>query len=107
MVFFIVIIAVLGAIFSCKNIEAIYRKKDPPQVVIDEFIGMFIALAFIPPTSLNVILAFFAFRVFDVIKPAPIRRIERINSPYAIILDDVIAALYANISVQIIARIIS
>jgi len=69
---------------------------DPSIVVIDEIVGMWIALAGIGPGIPAVVSAFILFRAFDVLKPEPARSIERLGGGWGIMLDDVVAALYAN-----------
>jgi phosphatidylglycerophosphatase A len=78
-----------------------HRTADPSIVVIDEIVGIWIALLFVPKTVPAVILAFVAFRAFDIIKPQPARALERIPNGWGIMLDDVVAGVYANIATQI------
>ncbi len=92
-----------AALLVIREAEDIFGQKDSRQIVIDEVIGMMIALLFIPMKPVFILLAFVLFRVFDITKPFPIRRIEKMESPWGVVLDDVLAAVYANISVQIIA----
>ncbi len=79
--------------------------KDPSIVVIDEIVGMWISLFLLPKTAGVAILAFFFFRGYDIIKPPPARMVERIEGGFGIMLDDVFAAIYANISVRIVLAI--
>ncbi|MDD4879147.1 MAG: phosphatidylglycerophosphatase A [Candidatus Omnitrophica bacterium] len=93
----------VAALLVIKGAEELFGKKDSRRIVIDEAIGMMITLLFIPMKPEFITLAFIFFRVFDIIKPFPIKRIEKIKSPWGVVLDDVVAAVYANLSVQIIA----
>jgi phosphatidylglycerophosphatase A len=77
------------------------RGIDPGIVVIDEVIGMLIALLFVPKTALFLIAAFIFFRIFDITKPYPIRQMEKFPGGWGIVLDDVIAGIYANIAIQL------
>jgi phosphatidylglycerophosphatase A len=79
-----------------------HEEADPSIVVIDEIVGMWIALLFLPMTWPAVFMAFFFFRLFDIIKPYPAARLERIPHGWGIMLDDVAAGIYANIAVQIL-----
>jgi len=81
--------------------EAVFGKKDPGCVVIDEIVGMMIALILVPLTWINVIIVFILFRFMDVFKPYPIRKIEQMHGGSGIMLDDIVAGLYANIVFQI------
>ncbi|HEX9972894.1 MAG TPA: phosphatidylglycerophosphatase A [bacterium] len=74
---------------------------DPGIVVIDEVIGMLIALLFVPKTPFYLIAAFILFRIFDIAKPYPVRRMEKFPGGWGIVLDDVIAGICANIAIQL------
>jgi phosphatidylglycerophosphatase A len=78
------------------------RKADPPEVVIDEAIGMLLALALGPAGMTAALLTFGAFRVFDIVKPFPVRHLERLPGGWGIVADDVAAALYAAAAVRLI-----
>ena len=70
-------------------------RPDPGRVVIDEVCGQLIALAFLPPGWVPAGLAFALFRFFDIIKPWPIRGLERLPGGWGIMADDVGAGLAA------------
>jgi phosphatidylglycerophosphatase A len=70
-------------------------RKDPQFVVIDEVAGQWIALLFCPPDWRYGLLSLVLFRLFDITKPFPIRRIENLPEGWGIVLDDVAAGLYA------------
>ncbi len=93
----------VAALLVIREAEEIFGQKDSQHIVIDEVIGMMIALLFIPMKPVFIILAFVLFRVFDIAKPFPIRRIEKMKSPWGVVLDDVLAGIYANLSVRLIA----
>jgi phosphatidylglycerophosphatase A len=71
--------------------------NDPPRVVIDEVLGMSLSLAspVIPHSAVWIILAFLLFRLFDIAKPFPINRANAKRGALFVMVDDVIAALYA------------
>jgi phosphatidylglycerophosphatase A len=71
---------------------------DPSIVVIDEIVGIWITLLFLPKTL--PVIGFLAFRLFDILKPQPARNLEKIPNGWGIMLDDVIAGIYANIATQ-------
>jgi phosphatidylglycerophosphatase A len=77
-------------------------REDPGHVVIDEVAGQLFALIFCPPDWAHAILAFILFRLFDMLKPPPIRQLERLPAGTGIMLDDVAAGLFALAVVQII-----
>jgi phosphatidylglycerophosphatase A len=70
-------------------------RTDPGYVVIDEVAGQWIALLFAPADWRNGLLALVLFRLFDITKPFPVRRFERLPEGWGIIFDDVAAGLYA------------
>lgn len=69
--------------------------KDPGFVVIDEVAGQWIALLGCPFNWPHALIAFVLFRLFDITKPFPARRLERLPEGYGIVFDDVAAGLYA------------
>ncbi len=77
------------------------RGNDPGIIVIDEVIGMLVALFFIPKTTFFLITAFILFRIFDIVKPYPVLKMEKLHGGWGIVLDDVVAGIYANIVIQI------
>jgi phosphatidylglycerophosphatase A len=83
------------------------RTADPPEVVIDEAIGMLLALALGPAGLTAALLTFGAFRVFDIVKPFPVRHLERLPGGWGIVADDVAAALYAAAAVRLIWIVLS
>ena len=68
--------------------------KDPQFVVIDEVAGQLITFIGVPLTWKSLLLGFILFRVFDILKPPPVRQLERIPEGAGIVLDDVGAGLY-------------
>ncbi len=75
------------------------RRRDPGLVVIDEVAGMWLALAFVPLTWWGVWTAFLLFRIADILKPFPARWIdERVHGGLGVMLDDLVAGLYAGIA---------
>jgi len=75
---------------------------DPSIVVIDEVVGMWITLFLIPKTIPAYIAGFLLFRVMDILKPQPARAVERIPHGWGIMLDYVVAGLYANAALRIL-----
>lgn len=69
-------------------------QKDPGVIVIDEVCGQLAALILVPPSWPYVLAGFVLFRVFDILKPFPIRRIERLPEGWGIMADDLGAAVY-------------
>jgi phosphatidylglycerophosphatase A len=80
--------------------EKVYG-HDPGEVTIDEVLGMWISLLFLPKTILVAALAFFIFRVLDIVKPFPARRFDTIRGGSGIMFDDVVSAIYTNLLLQL------
>ncbi|MEN8264912.1 MAG: phosphatidylglycerophosphatase A [Nitrospirota bacterium] len=76
--------------------------KDSGHIVIDEFCGYLISVLFLPKTLAYLTAAFILFRFFDILKPTPIRMIEKtIPGGAGVMMDDVLAGIYANICLQV------
>ena len=81
-------------------------RKDPGIFVVDEVIGYLITIAWMKgPSLVALAVAFFVFRFFDIAKPWPCRRMEKIGGGHGILLDDVFAGVWGLVVVMIPARI--
>jgi phosphatidylglycerophosphatase A len=76
--------------------------EDPSFVVIDEVAGQLLTFLFLPVNAFNLILGFAAFRLFDIWKPFPIRKLERLGKGVGIMADDLLAGVYANLVLQLL-----
>ena len=92
---FTLLIAFVLAVWSSDQTQALLKKKDPSEVVIDEVAGFLFTMAFLPYTCLSFCLGFFLFRFFDVLKPFPIKHLEKLKGGFGIVMDDLMAGLYA------------
>ncbi len=79
--------------------------KDPSYVVIDEVAGMCVTMVGQSITGMSLLKGFILFRLFDILKPFPIRRIERLPKGYGIVADDLAAGIYANIAMLLLGRL--
>ena len=68
---------------------------DPSKIVVDEMVGVWIAMLGVPFSLINLALAFVLFRVFDIWKPLGIRQMERLHGGWGIMMDDVLAGVYS------------
>jgi len=89
------------SVWSSGEAEKMYG-HDAKKIVIDEWAGMFVTLLFVPFSFVNYIIAFFAFRVFDVTKVPPASQFERLPRGWGITMDDIAAGIYANIATRIV-----
>lgn len=102
--FAVIIIGIITSSITEKEFQnktANYALRDPAIIIIDEIAGMLTALIFIPKKLPFVIIAFLLFRFFDIAKPFPINRVEKLPSGWGIMFDDVIAGIFSNIILQI------
>ena len=90
-----------AGVFASTEAEQLLGKKDPHKVVIDEFVGYLVTMAFIPFGIPYIIAGFFFFRLFDIWKPYPIRGLQALPGGWGIMIDDVLAGVYANVLLQI------
>lgn len=79
---------------------------DPSKVVMDETCGMLITMIAIDVSYTSLIIGFILFRFFDILKPLGIRKLDNMKGPHFVMLDDVLAGVYANVSLQIILKLI-
>lgn len=80
--------------------ERYFGGIDPGPIVLDEVVGMLITLAFIPVGLSGALAGFVLFRIFDVIKPFPARRLESLHGGLGVMADDAMAAVYANLTLR-------
>jgi phosphatidylglycerophosphatase A len=78
---------------------------DSGKIVIDEFAGYLVAIAFLPKTILVYALAFLMFRVLDILKPFPARRMEDAGGGVGVVLDDVVVGVYTNVLIRIMLMV--
>jgi phosphatidylglycerophosphatase A len=91
----LIVLMFLGGVSLASRFSGELNRKDPREIVIDEVCGQWIAYFLVPGHWLNIILGFLLFRAFDVLKPYPIRRLEKLPSGLGIMTDDVFAGIYA------------
>jgi phosphatidylglycerophosphatase A len=89
-------------IWAGTTAERYFGGIDPGPIVIDEVVGMLITLAFIPVGWSAALAGFVLFRIFDVIKPYPAGRFERLHGGLGVMADDAMAAVYANLSLRVL-----
>lgn len=101
--FFIWISAIILGVICSEKMERQTNAKDASYIVIDEFTGYLTAVLLVPLTIQNLLLAFIFFRFFDIIKPPPIRQIEkRVEGGLGIMIDDIIAGIMSNVLLRVL-----
>ena len=86
------------AVWAAGQVAAERGRADPSEVVIDEIAGMWWAAILLPASLYDLGVVFFLFRLFDVVKPSPIGRLERLPGGLGIVADDVAAGLLARVT---------
>jgi phosphatidylglycerophosphatase A len=98
-------VLVLVGLWSATEAEHHFGGIDPGPVVIDEVVGMLITLALHPVNVLGAIVGFVLFRVLDIVKPWPARRLELLPGGFGVVLDDMMAGIYGNLLVGGLVRL--
>ncbi len=104
-----IIIALLAALALAGNVwvgkwsERNFGRKDPQKVVVDEMLGYFVAVLFIGGAAwwIIAIAGFVLFRLFDIVKPWPIKKFERLPAGWGVAMDDFAAGVMANVVLRL------
>ncbi|MEK7851904.1 MAG: phosphatidylglycerophosphatase A [Deltaproteobacteria bacterium] len=104
--FYYILFLLFGSLLSIKvagEAERLFGKKDCQIIVIDEVVGVFFTMFFLPPTWTYLIAGFFIFRFFDITKPFPARWIDsNLKGGTGIVLDDIVAGIYSNLTLWLL-----
>ena len=98
----VLMIMTLVAIWASQIVHNLLKKVDPSEVVIDEVAGFLLTMLWIPLSWGTVLAGFLLFRLFDIWKPWPANAAERLHGGLGIVLDDLVAGLYANLGLRVI-----
>lgn len=93
----LVIVFLCTGLLLSRKAEIIFGERDSKKIVIDDAAGLFIALFGISYSIKTIIFVFLVYRLIDIFKPPPIKRLEHLPLGMGIMLDDIIAGFYANI----------
>jgi phosphatidylglycerophosphatase A len=97
---------VLG-VWLCDRSSEKLGVHDHGGIVWDEFIGMWITLLWIPLSLTTLLLGFVLFRLFDIVKPWPIKYLDKhVHGGFGIMIDDVLAGIFANVCLQLLLKFI-
>jgi phosphatidylglycerophosphatase A len=99
-----IIVFMVYGIYVGNKFDKVYG-KDPRQCTIDEVVGMWISLLFLPKRIIVSVIAFIVWRVFDIVKPFPARNLEKLEGGLGIMIDDVVAGFYSLIVLQVLLYI--
>ncbi len=98
-----VVISYFLGVWAVKKVHDIW-KHDDGRIVIDEIVGVWLGLIFIPVDVKYYLLAFVVFRFFDILKPFGIKKIDQLGGDSSVMLDDVLAGIYSMIVVIVTIR---
>ena len=98
-----IVLALLPISFwSAGEAEKFFGTKDSKQIVIDEILGYFVTMFMAPAGWVYVIAGFFLFRIFDIFKPYPVNRFEKLGGGIGVVMDDIMAGVYAALLLQVL-----
>jgi len=104
----VILLVALAGIWAATRAERLLGKKDPGAVVVDEVAGQLITFLFVPwltTWTWSVVAGFVAFRVFDIWKPYPVRRLEGLGGGLGIMADDMLAGFYAAATMSLLVTL--
>lgn len=90
----------LAGVWAAGMAERHYGRTDPGYIVIDEVVGMLVALLLVPVSWTGAIAGFLVFRLYDIIKPLGARRCERMHGGFGVMNDDILAGVYGNLTLR-------
>ena len=97
------VLFIIVAVWIANGAEKVLKKNDPGCIVIDEIAGMAVTLVGLPFNLTTALIGFIIFRILDILKPFPIRSLDkRVSGGVGIVLDDVVAGIFANLLLRLI-----
>jgi len=103
----ILLATLIPSILISGRAEIHFGEKDAQQIVIDEMVGYWLSIFMLPFSIKLAVVAFFLFRIFDILKPFPIRMFQNIKGGTGVVADDLVAALYVNASLVMLSGILN
>jgi phosphatidylglycerophosphatase A len=98
----LILAGTIVGIFASTVAEKLLKEKDSKKIIIDEFIGFYVSVFYLPKTWGFAVAAFLLFRFFDILKPLFIAKLEKtLSNGLGIMADDILAGIYTNIILQI------
>lgn len=97
----IIFLLFLVGVYTSSKFESDLSKKDPRKIVIDEACGQLLVLFRMSDAWFPILSSFILFRFFDIAKPYPIKKVETLPSGWGIMMDDLVAAVYAGVIVNL------
>ena len=98
----LILAGTLVGIYASTVAEKTLKEKDSKKIIIDEFIGFYVSVLYLPKTWEFAVAAFLLFRFFDILKPLFISKLEKtLSNGLGVMADDILAGIYTNIVLQI------
>lgn len=94
-------------LWAAGRAEVVLGRKDHPSIVIDEVVGYLLGMFLLPTGWVFVIVGFVIFRIFDIIKPFPLRHIQNLRGGLGVMIDDIGAGIYTNIVLRIVSGMVN
>jgi phosphatidylglycerophosphatase A len=103
--FVLTLVSILAGIYLCGRTTRALGVQDHSAIVWDEFAGFFVTMLWVPLSVKTIIAGFFLFRLFDIVKPWPASYFDsKVNGGVGVMMDDVVAGLYASGVVYLLYR---
>ncbi|MCF7918344.1 MAG: phosphatidylglycerophosphatase A [Candidatus Cloacimonetes bacterium] len=106
LLFLLLILILFIILIPFVNVSEKILGHDNGKIVIDEFLGYMTATVFLPKSLTTALAAFVFFRLYDILKPEPVNALQKLPGGFGVMADDLMAGIYANISSQIVFRIL-
>ncbi|MBU0599540.1 phosphatidylglycerophosphatase A [bacterium] len=97
----ILVSLILIGVLICHLAEKFLSEKDPPQIILDEFLGYLVAVFLIPFDLRNIVASFLLFRFLDISKPFFIKKLQNISGGIGILADDLAAGIITNLILRL------
>jgi len=98
---------ILAGFLVSGKAENIFNKKDASEITIDDASGMLVALFLIPQKPVYIITGFLLYRLFDITKIPPLKKIETLKGSAGVMCDDLVAGIYTNLILQALRLILN
>jgi phosphatidylglycerophosphatase A len=99
------ILVILVGMWAAGHAEIMLGRTDSPLIVIDEIAGFLTAMFMVPSGLFFIVSGFVIFRVFDITKPWPLKRLQELHGGPGVMLDDVGAGIYTNVLLQLAVHV--
>jgi phosphatidylglycerophosphatase A len=100
------LIVSLAAFLIIRRALIFFAQKDPSIICLDESVGILVSIYLLPINLFNILMAFSLFRFFDILKPLGIKKLENLSGAWGVLLDDILAGIYANLVLRFILAIL-